>query len=193
MRVIAEKGPSGLSVSDIAAASGLSRGAFYNYFPQPDDLLEAVAGKIRQDLYQAGEQAIAAAEDPPEQLARACLTYLRMGLSDPVWGWVWLQLDLSSKAPARLLTEGFESLFLRGVAAGRFHAADPAAAAAVAFGGMRMAARVVLTSREPPPNLAHDTVKIVLIGLGLSEPGAAQVLARAGWPAGLESSVANAN
>jgi AcrR family transcriptional regulator len=180
MRVIAAKGPGGVSVSDIAAASGLSRGAFYNYFPQPDDLLHAVAGKIREDLRSVAAEAVSSVEDPPEQLARAALAYFERGLADPVWGWVWLQIDASAQAPAPMVTQGFMSLFRRGVERGRFRQGDPAAASAVIFGSMRMAARFALTAANPPPHLARDTVRIVLIGLGMTEAGADEVLERAG-------------
>ena len=179
MRVIADKGPGGISVSEIAEASGLSRGAFYNYFPQPDELLAAVTEKIVDDLRRVGRQAVVAADDPAEQIARACLGYFELGRRDPVWGWVWLQLDMSSRAPVRLVTEGFEMLFKRGVEIGRFRQTDPVAACSVTFGAMRMAARLALTSAKAPSNLGSETVKIVLMGLGLRDTAADAVLERA--------------
>ena len=181
MRVIAVKGPSGVSVSDIAVASGLSRGAFYNYFPQPGDLIAAVADKIRGDLRGIAADAGAAAQDPAEQLARICFTYYQLGLNDPVWGWVWLQTDAGALSPSRLVSERFEALFNRAVQLGLFRPVDPAAAASVAFGSVRMAVRMALTKPSAPPDLCYETVLIVLIGLGMQEAAAAVMLERAGW------------
>ena len=181
MRVIAAKGPSALSVSEIAAASGLSRGAFYNYFPQPDDLLAAVADKIRSDYRDIAVDAGVSAQDPAEQLARICLRYYELGLGDPVWGWVWLQTDVSARTPGRFVSERFETLFNRAVELGLFRATDAAAAASVAFGSMRMAVRLALTRPDAPPDLAYETVLIVLIGLGMPEAPALATLRRAGW------------
>jgi AcrR family transcriptional regulator len=175
MRVVAERGPGSVSVSDIVAASGLSRGAFYNYFPGPDDLVAAVADKIRDDLNATGLESVAACDDPAEQLARTCLKYYERGIADPVWGWVWLQSDLSSRSTPRPVTDGFVQLFRRGVELGRFRQACPAAAASVAFGSMRMAARIALTSNAPP-TLGLDTIRIVLMGLGMGEAAASEVV-----------------
>jgi AcrR family transcriptional regulator len=181
MRVIADRGPGAVTVSDIAAESGLSRGAFYNYFPTPDDLLDAVSEKMRDDLRGAAADAGLAARDPAEQLARACLHYCERAMKDPIWGWVWLQTDASSRTSGRVINERFETLFYRAVELGQFRAADPAAAAAVAFGSVRMAVRLALTRPEAPASLYYDTLTIVLMGLGMSEPAAVDLLARAGW------------
>lgn len=180
MRVIASKGAGGVSVSDIAEASGLSRGAFYNYFPHPDDLLNAVAEQIGGDLRNVALEAISATEDPPEQLARVALSYFEKALEDPVWGWLWLQLDFSRQAPALAGTRLFEQLLRRGIELGRFRTEAPAqAVAAIAFGSMRMAARIALTSSEPDAELARATIRIALIGLGMTGVEADEVLRRA--------------
>jgi AcrR family transcriptional regulator len=181
MRVIAANGPGSVSVSEIAAASGLSRGAFYNYFPHPDDLVAAVADKMHNDLRDIAAMEGEGASDPAEQLARICLRYYQFALSDPVWGWVWVQTDASTSAPRRLVSERFEALFNRAVELGRFRPLHPAAAASVAFGSVRLAVRLALTRPEAPAGLARETVLIVLIGLGLPEPDARAVMERVGW------------
>ncbi len=179
MRVVADKGAHGVSVSDIAVAAGLSRGVFYNYFPTVDDLVIAVTDKMTVELDQEILDEIAGVEDPAERIACACVKFIDKGLQDPVWGWVRVRLDGTAAPPPQLVQERFIGLFQRAVEAGRFDPVSAMAAMSLALGALRMAVRLSLTNALPaPPDLGAETMTLVMIGLGMPRPEAQAMLAR---------------
>jgi AcrR family transcriptional regulator len=60
---LARRGVRKLSMSDVGAAAGISRGTLYRYFSNKEELLDAIAGHVRNGLRQ---QLIAAVERRPE-------------------------------------------------------------------------------------------------------------------------------
>lgn len=53
LEVLARSGPRKLSLSEVAAAAGVSRPTLYRWFPSKEDLLEAF-GRYEQEKYDAG-------------------------------------------------------------------------------------------------------------------------------------------
>lgn len=179
MRVVADKGAEAVSVSDIAAAAGLSRGAFYNYFPHPDDLVVAVADKMTADLDRELAVEIAEVDDPAERIACACVKFIDKGIEDPIWGWARMRLDGAAAPPHALVQERFLALFQSAVETGRFDPASAMAAMSLALGSLRMAVRLALTTDlETPPDLGAETMILVMVGLGMPRQEARAMLAR---------------
>ena len=179
MRVVAEKGAESISVSDIAAAAGLSRGAFYNYFPAPDDLVMAVTEQMTEELDRELLAELAGVDDPAERIACACLKFIDKGIDDPVWGWVRLRLDGTTTPPTQVIQDRFLDLFQRAVKAGQFRPVPPIVAMSLALGALRMAVRLKLTSDMPcPPDLGAETITLVMIGLGMPKQEAQAMLVR---------------
>ena len=162
-----------------AAAAGLSRGAFYNYFPHPDDLVVAVTEKMTADLDRELMVEIAEVEDPAERIACACVKFIDKGLEDPIWGWARMRLDGTAAPPHALAQERFLALFRNAVETGRFDPVSTMAAMSLVMGSLRMAVRLSLTTEiEPPADLGAETMVMVMIGLGLPKPEARAMLAR---------------
>lgn len=61
-----------LTVDELARASGLSRTAFYFYFPGKDEALMSAAAEVSEELYERADSWWHG-EGPPEQLVRAAL------------------------------------------------------------------------------------------------------------------------
>lgn len=173
MRLIAERGPEAPTIADFVAAAGVSRGGFYNYFPTLQDLLAAVRTDIALRLDREIEIALAQVADPAERLAMTMLRFIEMGITDPVWGWVFLKLDSTPLPNPGTARERFRREYDAGLALGRFHDADHYAGYSLAAGAVRMAVRAVLSGA--PADCGRETVRLVLIGLGLDAAEARRI------------------
>jgi AcrR family transcriptional regulator len=65
LRAIAEDGPEGFTLRDVARRAGVSPAAPYRHFPNKDELLAAVAGECADRLGATIEAALAEASDHP--------------------------------------------------------------------------------------------------------------------------------
>lgn len=68
-RLFASKGFHGTSMSDLAAATGLTKGAFYHHFDNKDALFFAVVASVRQKWQDAVARDVQQASSAPDQLA----------------------------------------------------------------------------------------------------------------------------
>ncbi len=124
-RLFAAKGYAAVGLSEIVAASGVTKGALYHHFDSKAELFRAVLTQVQQEV---GEQVAAAADaepDPWTQLTSGCAAFLR-ACADPlvqrimlidgpaVLGWhEWRALDEANSA--RHLHEALESLVGAGI------------------------------------------------------------------------------
>ena len=73
LRLLADGKPfKDLTVDELARAAGLSRTAFYFYFPGKKEALDAAASEVAEELYAKADRWWHG-EGPPEQLVRAAL------------------------------------------------------------------------------------------------------------------------
>lgn len=79
LRLLAEKGPSALTVDALCAAAGRTRGSLYHHFRDHDALLSAVVERWREDHT---ERLVRDVEELPDDRAGAALNDLAMAL-DP--------------------------------------------------------------------------------------------------------------
>ena len=182
MRVIAVKGPDAASFGDFALEAGVSRGVFYNYFPDQTELVLAVWTKVWEQIDLEIIEVTTGVEDPAEQIARACVRFLDEIGTDPVRAWIWLRLDATPALPPPQMVQHFTNFYIRGAAFGRFLPCDLSAALALTAGGMRMAARMLLTGATHR-KAAYETIKLILIGLGVEASEAARLVPERPGPA----------
>lgn len=124
-QLFATKGYAAVSISDIVAAAGVTKGALYHHFDSKPDVFRAVLVDIQSEV---GERVAAAADaraDPWAQLVTGCETFLtvcttpeiqRIMLIDgpAVLGWQeWRAMD--EAASARHLAEALTALIDDGV------------------------------------------------------------------------------
>ena len=50
MKLFAERGVTRISISDLAAATGMARGTIYSHVPEIDGLFEEVAAQLAQEM-----------------------------------------------------------------------------------------------------------------------------------------------
>ncbi|MEV6365114.1 TetR/AcrR family transcriptional regulator [Nocardia asteroides] len=126
-RLFAAKGYAAVGLSEIVAASGVTKGALYHHFDSKADMFREVLTQVQQEV---GDQVAAAADaepDPWTQLTAGCAAFLRAS-ADPrvqrimlidgpaVLGWhEWRALDEANSA--RHLHEALDALVTAGIVA----------------------------------------------------------------------------
>jgi TetR/AcrR family transcriptional regulator, ethionamide resistance regulator len=137
--VVAARGPEGVPIDEFAAAAGVSRGTFYNYFPTVADLLHALTARIAAQVERRFDEQRLETDEPAAALGGLMHRVWSAYVDDPRQAWVGSRLE-SAGAPRQAVWERlFRQLHARGVLAGRFRAVDVAAAQQLTFGALRMA------------------------------------------------------
>ncbi|MFZ6780447.1 TetR/AcrR family transcriptional regulator [Undibacterium sp. Ji83W] len=70
--VFANKGPESAVIDEVIALAGMSRGSFYNYFRTNEELLEAVAEEISNELLNVIDPVVLQYEDPVVRITYGC-------------------------------------------------------------------------------------------------------------------------
>lgn len=82
--VCAQKGEEAPVIDDVIQHAGVSRGSFYNYFKTYEELLEAVAVQVGEDLVRIVDPAVCKYDDPLLRLALALRLLLNLMQRAPV-------------------------------------------------------------------------------------------------------------
>jgi len=83
LRLIAEVGPSGFTLRELARRAGVSHNAPYRHFRDRDDLMAAVATQGYRELTHAMRRAAEDHIDPLNRLKQAGLAYITFALRRP--------------------------------------------------------------------------------------------------------------
>ena len=81
--LIAERGPDGFTLRELARRVGVSHTAAYRHFADQDALLAAVAGEGFRGLQAAFDAAVLAADGPVAAFAATGLAYVRFAIENP--------------------------------------------------------------------------------------------------------------
>lgn len=84
MIVFAEKGITSSVIQDVIATAEVSQGSFYNYFRTNDDLLDAVAEELSNEILRMIESVVRGCDDPALRVATAIRSYLHLVRSHPL-------------------------------------------------------------------------------------------------------------
>ncbi|MDJ0788995.1 MAG: TetR/AcrR family transcriptional regulator [Myxococcota bacterium] len=177
LRVLNRKGES-LTARDVTAEADVSTGTFYNYFADPDALIDAI---MRDQLL--GIAATTAHEPIPDPALRVAVTATRVlqrALADPRWARLALRLVHRPGEPNQLnhylrddLVEGFEQ--------GRFQRAADDATLDQATGLLVMTIRRIVAGGAGP-EVVPRMVERLLEAFGVSEDEASELAATASSP-----------
>ena len=148
--MIAEKGFENASIEAFVAAAGVSRGAFYNYFPTTTALLHALNTRVAEHLDRALDILTTHIDDCAARLAASLHAVLATYVADPIRGWIAMQIAASRVPRQHAFGNRFAATYREGVARGRFRDVDMAAAYSIAFGSIRMAQRDMLVGASVP-------------------------------------------
>jgi len=81
--LLAERGPDAFSLSELARRVGVSTAAPYRHFADRDAIIDALADEGYVIFHAALREAVAAAADPGDAVARIGVAYLRFAVEHP--------------------------------------------------------------------------------------------------------------
>ena len=138
VRVIAERGFAATRIQDVAAFLGVSTGLVHYHFESKDELLNAAFRHAAEADIRRLEKSLAESVDAVEQLDRLIREYLPGGRGEKGWvlwidAWGEALRDPGLRRISAELDEAWfaalEGVIVDGVTAGKFHCAEPHAAA----------------------------------------------------------------
>jgi TetR/AcrR family transcriptional regulator, ethionamide resistance regulator len=172
--VLADRGAEALTIEDFVKAAGVARGTFYNYFPTVEELVKALNAELA-DTFRAEITSVAAGID--DQAKFMCLIFCRavsLAQTDSLRAWLAVRVQGSGAPLMTGASKEFDTIFRRGVRAGRFHPIDPAAARNLYFGAMRLARSEILSGGAEPEHIA-PLAAMILVAFGLDRTEADRI------------------
>jgi AcrR family transcriptional regulator len=161
-RLLADQGPGGLSLREVARRAGVSHQAPYRHFPDKEALLAALAARGFQMLARSVQRAIEAhPDDAVEQLVAAGAAYVEQGLREPALYRLMFGGEASRLTPhhAQLADDSQHAfgqlvgIIERGQAAGEFRRGDAVNLAEAAWCHVHGLTSLVIDGRlvDAPP------------------------------------------
>jgi AcrR family transcriptional regulator len=172
--LFAEQGVERTAIAQITEAADLGFGAFYNYFPSKDALVEAALSQSLDAVDQAIDAVSGHLDDPAEVVAAAHRYLVSQASTDPELAWLLIRLDSTHRAMVRGLRERARRDLERGTASGRFTVTDPDAAFFATTGSLILIMRGVLEG-DLTAQADQTHAEAVLRILGLSQDDAAEI------------------
>jgi AcrR family transcriptional regulator len=155
-RLIAEVGPTGFTLRELARRAGVSHNAPYRHFRDRDDLMAAVATQGYRELTHAMRRAAEDHTDPLDRLKQAGLAYVTFALRRPEHFAVMFDGPVSFKTEhpgsSEAAKEAFTtlvSLVERCQEACQFPAGDPQNFTLLAWSMVHGVAKLAITGRLP--------------------------------------------
>lgn len=171
-RLFCEHPVDAVAIDDIVQAAAVSKGSFYNHFPDRDALVREITAEIRADVERAVGRANAGIADPARRMARAVCVYLRYAVDDPERAGVLVRMHSGHTSISTPLNKGLVDDIADGLAQGRFVVATTESGVLFVLGIAQLA--LIRVTQEPTApfavSLAQQMCALLLRGLGV--PGA---------------------
>jgi AcrR family transcriptional regulator len=103
IRLFAERGADGLTVSELAEAAGIARGTIYNNIRKPENLFGEVANALAAEMIQRTEAAMEDLHDPPARIATGLRLFVRRAHEEKDWGRFLVRFGLAHSALQNLM------------------------------------------------------------------------------------------
>jgi AcrR family transcriptional regulator len=164
--VFAEKGVEAAIIDDVITLAGVSRGSFYNYFKTNDELLEAVAVAITNDMIRIVDPVVQKHADPVIRLALGLRLLLHAVRQCPTLAAFIARLRWPSSKNQH---EGIPYLsrdILEGMRRGGLPIRSYRLALDVFLGTFFCAANTI-TQDDVPESYPEDITRCILLGLGV--------------------------
>ncbi len=175
--LFSRQGVEATRIQEITDAADVGFGSFYNHFADKNQIVEAVIDEMTELQASAVDQLTAGLDDPAEVVSIAHRYFLRLASTDPIWGWLMIQLDASHRLLAGTLAPRALRDLLAGVEAGRFSTADPILTINASGGALLGATRAILEG-SVAENADQHHAEMVLRMLGVPAAEAAEISQR---------------
>lgn len=175
-RLFCERPVDAVAIDDIVQAADVSKGSFYNHFPDRDALVREVTAEIRSEVEHAVSRANAGIEDSAHRMARAVCVYLRYAVDDPERAGVLVRIHSGHTSISTPLNKGLVDDVALGLAQGRFTLSTTESGVLFVLGVAQLA--LIRITQEPTMtlavSLAQQMCALLLRGLGVpgTEPEA---------------------
>jgi AcrR family transcriptional regulator len=177
LRVIARKDAAALSIFELAHEALVSHGTVYNYFRTREEIVDAVALRLADDLSEQQSRMFTGVEEGAARLTLAVRSFVLRASEDRPWGLVFLRVSAAAAKLGHAVTRKTLGNLRRGLKAGTFRFESEAAALDLVFGTTLAGMRTVLDGRAGP---GHDRAiaYTVLRGLGAKHSEAERLVSR---------------
>ncbi|MGO4382070.1 TetR/AcrR family transcriptional regulator [Pseudoduganella sp. RAF53_2] len=173
--VFAQKGPQAV-IEDVIAQAGIARGSFYNYFRTNDELLEAVASEINDDLLRAIDPVVQQCSDPAERIACGARLVLRTARRFPLFGHFLAGLPFPAANSSLLGVQYLSRDVALGVATRRFGDIDQRMGIDLLV-GVVVSAACSMAREQLGGDYADASARAMLRALGMEDQEAARIAA----------------
>ena len=173
--VFSEKGPDAPVIDDIIKLAGVSRGSFYNYFTTNEELLEAVAVAISNDIIRIIDPVVREHADPVIRVSLGLRLLLQAVRQSPALA-AFISRVRWPNVDSPLEGVGYLARDIRaGMESGDFSISAFRVALDVFIGSFFSAANT-LTVTDVPDSYPEEITRMVLLGLGVRATKAAKVV-----------------
>ncbi len=185
LKLFAEKGSTNISVSELAAASGVARGTIYNNQLDPDTLFEDIATQLAVEMNARIIQSFGDETDSAIRLAQGIRMYIRRAHEEPDWGRFICRFAFSSKSLMALWTGDDSPLpdVMSGLENKRYHFRPEQLISVMSIiaGAVLTSIFLVLEGHKTWRDSGHDVAELLLCTLGI-DPEEAIHIARMELP-----------
>jgi AcrR family transcriptional regulator len=175
--LFADQGVERTAIAQITETADLGFGAFYNYFPSKEALVEATLNESLGALDLAIDTLTGGLDDPAEIVAVGHRHLVAQATADVQLAWLLVRLDASHRAMVRGLRERARRDLQRGIADHRFDVTDPETAFFTTTGALILVMRAVLDG-ELSAEAGNAHAEAVLRILGVAPADAAEIARR---------------
>jgi AcrR family transcriptional regulator len=171
------KGPERLSIDDVIAAAGVSRGTFYKYFDSPDSLVQALAIEVTNAVIRTLHPKVEPLDDLADRMATGVRTTLRLVRAHPVLGAFMVRAGwpVSERTQQFFVVVGAD--LRKGIRQGRF-ARMHGEVAINLLAGLMVGAMHSITRERVPRDFPEQVAATLLRALGLPEQEVALLATR---------------
>jgi AcrR family transcriptional regulator len=175
--LFAEQGVGETRIGQITERADVAAGSFYNHFTDKSEIVEAALTEITEEQGAHVDELTAEIEDPAEVIAYAHRYFVRLALTDSVFGRIMIRFDPSHRPLLEALGPAALRNIKEGIDAGRFKV-ESAESALFVTGGALFGTLIGIVEGALGEGADEVHAAAVLRMLGLSRADAARVAAR---------------
>lgn len=174
LRLFARQDAGATSLLELAQEAEVAHGTVYNYFRTREEMIDAVAAGVANELSRVITALSVGIADPAQRIAIGVRTFVQRALAAPDLARVFLRLSTFTPHLEEPLSTNVLRDLREGRRAGRFCFGSDAVALDLVIGATRAAMRTAVEGRARP---GHDReiARLVLCGLGMDARAAEQV------------------
>jgi len=180
LELFAEKGTSSVTISELAAASGVVRGTIYKNVSSPEQLFETIAMQLASEMDRQIVASYAGVDDPAHRLAIGIRLYVRRAHDEPHWGRFLVQFAMTNEALRDIWSGPPVQDLARGVESGRYDIEknEIISALSVLAGATLAAIVLVLDGIKTWREAGTEVAAAVLRSLGIARDEAREIASR---------------